>query len=81
MITNKKLRKKYDRERKKYYFSYALNIVGYKNFEKWMQKIGFRNERHLMRYKVWKIKGFCPPYTNIEKAKEILKCGPGIEPG
>ena len=66
-------RKKHDKERQRDYLTYAINVVGHKNFKRWMQGIGFRNKRHLIRYKVWKAIGFCPPYTNIEKGERILK--------
>jgi len=66
-------RKTYDDIRKKNYFTYAINIVGKENLKKWMQKIGFKNKRHLVRYNVWKLKGYCPPFTNIEKGEQIIK--------
>lgn len=65
-------RKKYDKIRKKTYLSYAINIVGKNNLEKWMQNIGFNNKKHIVRYNVWKKLGFCPPYTNINKGELIL---------
>lgn len=65
-------RKRYDKIAKKEYFSFAINIVGKENLKKWMEKIGFRNKRHLVRYKVWKTIGKCPPFTNIEKGETIL---------
>ncbi len=54
------------------YLGYRIVITGIKNFNKWMIEIGFANERHLTKYKVWKKTGYCPPYTNIEKRKTIL---------
>lgn len=66
-------RTKYDKMRKKEYFSYAINIVGKKNLERWMQTIGFSNKKHLVRYNVWKAKGYLPPYTTISKGEKILK--------
>lgn len=66
-------RTKYDKFVKKTYYSYALNIVGRENLTKWMDKIGFNNKRHLIRYSVWKTIGFCPPFTNIKKGEEIIK--------
>lgn len=65
-------RKKYNKEYKKTYQFHAINVVGKKNTEKWMQNIGFTNKRHSMRYRVWEKIGSCPPYTNIEKAELIL---------
>ena len=66
-------RTKYDKSVKKTYYSYALNIVGKENLMKWMDKIGFNNKRHLIRYSVWKTIGLCPPFTNIKKGEEIIK--------
>jgi len=66
-------RRKYDKIRNKIYLSYAINIVGKKNFKKWMESIGFSNKKHLIRYKVWSKLGYCPPYTNISKGRILLK--------
>ncbi len=66
-------RTKYDKSTKKVYHSYAINIVGKENLMKWMDKVGFNNKRHLIRYSVWKTIGFCPPFTNIKKGEEIIK--------
>lgn len=68
-------RKKRDSLTKKDYFSYAINIVGKQNLEKWMLKIGFNNKRHIIRYKVWLLLGYCPPFTNIEKGEKIISTG------
>jgi len=68
-------RTKYDKIRKKIYLSYAINIVGKENLEGWMQKIGFQNRKHIIRYRVWKKFGFCPPYTNIKKGIALLNAG------
>ena len=65
-------RNKYDKNTGKNYEGYSINIVGKDNLDKWMQKIGFSNKRHLIRYKVWKKLGFCPPYTNISKGRILL---------
>jgi hypothetical protein len=68
-------RTKFDKLMNKTYQSYAINIVGKRNLSDWMDKIGFNNKRHLIRYSVWVSFGFCPPFTNIEKGEEMLKSG------
>ncbi|MBS3083709.1 hypothetical protein J4423_02800 [Candidatus Pacearchaeota archaeon] len=62
----------YNKKTKKIYQNHRITITGNKNLEKWMNQIGFANNRHLIRYKVWKKLGFCPPHTNMEKGKLIL---------
>ncbi|MFH1587654.1 MAG: LAGLIDADG family homing endonuclease [Candidatus Diapherotrites archaeon] len=52
---------------------YALKIIGYKQLEKWMDKISFRNPKHMTKYLVWKKFGFCPPHTTIQERKLILE--------
>lgn len=47
------------------HYTESLNI--------WMRKIGFQNKRHLIKYKVWKLKGYCPPFTNIKKGEIIMR--------
>lgn len=63
---------KFNKKNNKKYYSSSINIVGKKNFKKWMDYIGFSNKRHLIRYNVWEKIGYCPPYTNIEKGQLIL---------
>ncbi|MBM3228484.1 hypothetical protein FJZ20_01185 [Candidatus Pacearchaeota archaeon] len=65
-------REKIDNKKGKKYYGSSINIVGKKNFDKWMNKVGFANKRHITRYKVWKKLGYCPPYTNIERGELIL---------
>lgn len=65
--------KRYNKKRCKTYTSYKIVITGNNNIQNWMNKIGFANERHLIKYQVWKKLGFCPPYTNIERGSLILK--------
>lgn len=66
-------RNRYNKKRDKTYISYKVVITGNNNFKNWMNKIGFVNERHIIKYLVWKKFGYCPPYTNIEKGQLILK--------
>lgn len=57
----------------KEYQGYRITITGKKSLESWMNKIGFANDRHLIKYRVWQRLGYCPPYTTIEKGEKILK--------
>lgn len=63
---------RFNKKYNKIYQEHIITIIGNKNLEKWMDKVCFANERHLIKYKVWKKLGFCPPYTNIEKGKALL---------
>ena len=51
---------------------FCIDINGVKNCEKWIELIGFNNQKHLMKYKIWKRFGFCPPSLDVEKCKKIL---------
>jgi len=51
---------------------YELHIYGKKNLEKWMQKIGFNNENHLSKIKIWQKLGFYLPNTNLKERFLIL---------
>ena len=48
-------------------------VVGNKNVESWFNVIGSTNICKLTKYLVWKKYGFCPPRTNLNQRKQILK--------
>jgi hypothetical protein len=39
---------------------------------RYLNKIGFRNPKHLTKIQVWKRYGFCPPYTTIKQRNDII---------
>ena len=49
-----------------------LIIHGRKNLEKWMSTIGFYNPKHLTKYEVWKMFGYCNPKTRTDERIKIL---------
>jgi len=57
----------------KFYMTYIINLNGKNNLENWMNKIGFKNSKHLTKYLIWKKFGFCPPYTTIYERKQIIR--------
>ena len=50
----------------------TLYLNGKTNLIKWVEKIGFSNEKHMTRYRVWELTGICPPKTTLIKRKSIL---------
>ena len=44
---------------------HELHMNGKKNLEKWISEIGFNNPKNLLKYRLWKQKGFCPPDQEI----------------
>jgi len=52
--------------------SYRIFIEGKNKLDLWMNIIGFKNPKHLTKYKIWKMFGFCPSHTKIEDRINIL---------
>ncbi len=42
-------------------------IEGRPRFEKWIEKIGFRNPKHLSKIALWKKIGFCQPHISYKE--------------
>ena len=66
----------YDIVSKRYekaYLGHRIDINGRQNFDLWMKKIGFRNQKHLTKILVWEKLGYCPPETNILQRKLLLQ--------
>lgn len=53
--------------------THRLSIYGKGNLDKWFNKVGFRNQKHLTKYRIWKRFGFCPTHTTLEERFKILK--------
>src|SRR3989344_1308648 len=53
--------------------SYVVSICGGIQVTKWFEYIGSKNPKHITKYQVWKKFGFCPPFTNLETRKKMLK--------
>lgn len=62
----------YDRKRNVNYIRSFVELNGLDNLNLWMDKIGFKSEKHLTKYEVWKKLGYCPANTNINQRIEIL---------
>lgn len=50
-----------------------IMIDGGVNVNRWFKFIGSKNHKHITRYLIWKNFNFCPPYTNLEERRKILK--------
>ena len=53
--------------------THLVKIAGGIQVNKWFDLIGSKNPKHITKYLIWKEFGFCPPYTNLEQRKQILK--------
>jgi len=52
---------------------YIIDINGRRNFQLWMEHIGFSNKKHLSKIEVWKKLGYCPPHTTYEERLKLLE--------
>jgi len=57
----------YHTKAKKTYRTHQLYLNGKRNLQKWVQEIGFKNPKNLLRYNLWKNQGFSLPNNDIEK--------------
>lgn len=55
-----------DKRTGKTYVKNELYLSGKFNLNKWIKEIGFSNYKNILRYKLWKEKGFSLPNNNIE---------------
>jgi hypothetical protein len=51
---------------------HKIDINDIDNLNKWIKVIGFNNDRHLSKLRMWKVFGYCPPYTNILQREKML---------
>lgn len=51
---------------------HRIEINGNYNLDKWVKLIGFDNEKHLSKLRVWKTFGYCSPHTSILQREEML---------
>jgi len=49
------------------FVTHSLALNGKENLKKWVNKIGFNNPKNILRYNLWKTKGFSLPNKEIEK--------------
>lgn len=52
---------------------YDIHVYGKENLERWIKHVGFNNEKHLTKIKIWRKLGFCPPHTSLRERILILK--------
>jgi hypothetical protein len=62
----------FDSRTRKRYPLWITDINGRKMLERWMKEIGFRNNIHTTKYRIWKECGFCPPKTTLQQRFRIL---------
>ena len=63
----------FDKRTNKTYLKYGLCLSGIEKLTSFINEIGFNNEKHLTKYKIWKRFGFCPPKTTLNQRKNLLK--------
>lgn len=51
---------------------YDIHAYGKKALTKWLELIGFRNEKHLTKIALWKATGTCEPHTTLRRRKQVL---------
>lgn len=54
---------------------YDININGIERLYDWMNKVGFKNIKHLSKYLVWKKLGYCTPNSTVD-ARRLILSGP-----
>ena len=52
---------------------YSVLIYRRKDIGFFIKQIGFKNSKHSTKWLIYKKFGFCPPYTSLERRKEMLK--------
>jgi hypothetical protein len=67
------LYKRVGKRRDTEYESYSLNINGKRNLYKWLKEIGFKNQKHLSKIKVWEKIGYYNPNTSLKERERILE--------
>ena len=58
--------------------NWTLSLNGVKHVERYMCIFGLRNEKHLLKYKIWKKFGFCP--INLSREQKILILNKKLDP-
>jgi len=54
---------------------FCISLSGVCNLEKWMNLIGFKNRKNIVKYKLWKANGFCPSENEIRKILKMSGSG------
>jgi intein/homing endonuclease len=52
--------------------TWTLSLNGVKTVERYLRLIGLRNEKHLLKHRIWKKFGFCPAKLTREQKQFIL---------
>lgn len=52
-----------------------IRISGKDMLDKWIDIIGFNNQYHMIKYRILKKFGYCPPKLNILQLKEFYSRG------
>lgn len=53
--------------------SWVVRINGKVMLERWMERVGSRNIKHLSKYLVWKKDSFCHPNTTVRERMNIIR--------
>jgi LAGLIDADG-like domain len=52
--------------------NWTMRINGKAMLERWMERVGSRNIRHLTKYLVWKKDCVCPPNTTVSERMNMI---------
>ncbi|MFX1520077.1 MAG: LAGLIDADG family homing endonuclease [Promethearchaeota archaeon] len=53
--------------------TFYLAINGDKNYERWMNIIGFNNPKHLTKVVLYEVYGYVPPYTDLVERIKLIR--------
>lgn len=68
---NPRLKKPHKGKRDKNHV-YSVEIYRKNDIRTFINEIGFKNPKHLTKWKVFEKLGYCPPFTTLEERKKIL---------
>ncbi len=68
--------RKLDRRTDRTSIAYKIDVCGNFNLKKWIDLIGFNNQKHIVKYSLWKKVGHCPPNISLNDRIHLLRDGP-----
>ena len=51
---------------------HSIMIQRKKDIERFIKEIGFKSSKHLTKWQIYKIKGYCPPNTKLKERYQII---------
>ena len=59
--------------RREKFVEYRVWIEGKPRVNSWLQKVGFKNPKHLTKFELWKKFGYCQPHINYLERMALLR--------